>query len=346
MKRILFVILGLAMLCACNDQVCKISGTMTNPVDTLQLVDHSGAVLDVAPVKDGAFVLKCAINPDHAVSIVWDEFSDPITLIPDSKKIKVAVTDDTVVVTCSLLSQQMQELQQWVMKTFSDYTEKYMSLEEGEEHTDGEEAYQEMTQQIASRCREVYGQHPSDPVGLQAMGLLMSFIEPKEFMELYEQADELIKKDADISGYYEHLKSLPESGVITLLDNGEILKEEGAFEDFVGTGHYTLVDFWASWCGPCRRETPNVVAVFNKYRDKGLTVIGIPVNDEEEAMVKALKDLDIHYPQVIDASQAIADRFHVSGIPYILLFDPEGNIVAEDLREAEIEEAIKKALKK
>ena len=345
MKRILFALLGLAMLCACNDQVCKISGTMTSPMDTVQLVDHSGEVLDVAPIKDGAFVLKCAINPDHAVSIVWDEFSDPITLIPDSKKITVAVTDDTVVVTGSLLSQQMQELQRYVMKTFTDYAEQYMTLPEDAEHVDGEKAYQEMTQRIASRCREAYEQHPSDPIGVQAMGLLMNFIEPAEFMALYEKASECIKQDADISGYYEHLKLLPQSGVITLREDGELVKEEGAFEDFVGTGHYTLVDFWASWCGPCRKETPNVVAVFNKYRDKGLTVIGIPVNDEEEAMIKALKDLDIHYPQVIDASQAIADRFHVSGIPYILLFDPEGNIVADDLREAEIEEAIKKVLK-
>ena len=345
MKRILFALLGLAMLCACNDQVCKISGTMTSPMDTVQLVDHSGEVLDVAPIKDGAFVLKCAINPDHAVSIVWDEFSDPITLIPDSKKITVAVTDDTVVVTGSLLSQQMQELQRYVMKTFTDYAEQYMTLPEDAEHVDGEKAYQEMTQRIASRCREAYEQHPSDPIGVQAMGLLMNFIEPVEFMALYEKASECIKQDADISGYYEHLKLLPQSGVITLREDGELVKEEGAFEDFVGTGHYTLVDFWASWCGPCRKETPNVVAVFNKYRDKGLTVIGIPVNDEEEAMIKALKDLDIHYPQVIDASQAIADRFHVLGIPYILLFDPEGNIVADDLREAEIEEAIKKVLK-
>lgn len=346
MKRILFALLGLAMFCACNNQVCTISGTTTNPLDSISLLDHSGEVLAVAPVKDGAFTLQCAINPNTCVELFRDEFYDPITLVPDTKKIKVAITDEATVVTGSPLSQQMQELQQWVMKTFSDYTEKYMSLEEGEEHADGEEAYQEMTQQIASRCREAYEQHPSDPVGLQAMGLLMSFIEPKEFMELYEQADELIKEDADISGYYEHLKSLPESGVITLLDNGEIVKEEGAFEDFVGAGHYTLVDFWASWCGPCRRETPNVVAVFNKYRDKGLVVIGIPVNDEEEAMVKALKDLDIHYPQVIDPSQTLANQFHVMGIPYILLFDPDGNIVAKDLREAEIEEAIKNALKK
>ena len=114
--------------------------------------------------------------------------------------------------------------------------------------------------------------------------------------------------------------------------------------DILDGGQYVLVDFWASWCGPCRKETPNVVAVFEKYRDKGLIVIGVPVNDKQDAMVQALKDLGIHYPQVIDPSQALADRFHVSGIPYILLFDPDGNIVADDLREAQIEEAVKKVL--
>ena len=85
-----------------------------------------------------------------------------------------------------------------------------------------------------------------------------------------------------------------------------------------------------------------MVAVFEKYRDKGLIVIGVPVNDKVDATKKAMQDLGIHYPQVLDPSQRLAEQFQVKGIPYVVLFDPEGNVVAEGLRGDKIEEELSK----
>lgn len=345
MKRILFTLMTLALLCACNDNVCKINGTLTDPVDSVRLVDMKGAVLDAAALNNGAFTLQCEINPQTGVSIIRGEEYEPIPLIPDTKKITVSMADGAPVVTGSPMSQELHEFAQWAMTTYIEHAQKSMELMNAGDSDGAEKVNEELKQQMASHCREVYMKHKTDPIGLQAMNFLIGFVEPAEFIELYDQAEGIVKEDEAIGGYYEHLKSLPKSGVITLLENGEVTKEDGAFEDFVGAGKYTLVDFWASWCGPCRRETPNVVAVYNKYRDKGLVVIGIPVNDKEDAMIQAMKDLNIHYPQLIDPSMALADKFHVEGIPYIILFDPQGNIVATDLREAQIEAAIKKEMK-
>lgn len=345
MKKIFLTLMTLAVLCACNDNVCKINGTLTDPVDTVRLVNMDGALLDVAAVNNGAFALKCDINPNTGVSILRGEEYDPIALIPDSKKITVSMADGLPVITGSPLSQDLQALSQWAMTTFFEHTEKAMALLEAGDTLGTQAVQEEMHQVMATHCREVYMQHQSDPVGLQAMLLLMNFIDKDEFLELYEKANQEIKDNAEIGGYYEYLKSTPEDTVITLLDNGEIIQEPGTFEDFVGAGKYTLVDFWASWCGPCRKETPNVVAVYEKYRDKGLVVIGIPVNDKQDAMIQAMQDLNIHYPQLLDPSMALAEKFQVAGIPYIILFDPQGNIVASDLREAQIEAAIKKAMK-
>ena len=327
MKKLLFALFTLTMFYACNnEQVCKINGTITNPVDSVRLVHMTNGVLDVAAVKNGTFTLQCPIDPEFTVSILRGEDYDPINLIPDTKKITVTVTDGMPAVSGSPLSEELQALQQWCMNTFFAAPNA------------------ETMKQIAEHCKEVYLQHKDDAIAPQAMSFLIDQIDKDDFIALYEQGGKAVKADASIGGYYEHLKSLPEEKVIMLLENNEILEEQGAFEDYVGLGQYTLVDFWASWCGPCRAETPNVVAVLEKYCDKGLVVIGVPVNDKVDATKKALVDLGIHYPQVLDPSLKLVDRFNFTGIPHIILFDPEGNIVAEGLREAQIENAVKQVL--
>lgn len=357
MKRILFALMVLAALCACNDNVCTISGTLTDPLDSVRLVDMSGAVLDVATVKDGVFTLKCEIDPEVGVSIIrgalptedsyYSEgytYYDPIPLIPDVKKITVDIADGKSKISGSPLSQEIQDFQQWAMNTYLNDIETISALEEAGDSIGKMKTSEELANKMATHCREVYQAHKVDAIGVQALNFLIEFADKDEFIALYEQGGKAVKADAQLGGYYEHLKSLHEEAVITLLESGEVVKEQGTFEDYVGAGNYTLVDFWASWCGPCKAESPNVIAVFEKYRDKGLVVIGVPVNDKQEATKMALKNLGIHYPQVLDPSQALAERFNIVGIPYIILFAPDGSIVAEGLRGALIEEAVGKVL--
>ena len=358
MKRILFALVALAMLCACNENVCTISGTLTDPVDSVRLVSISGDVLDVATVNNGSFTLKCAIDPETGVSIIrgampseeqyYSEDAvqyDPISLIPDAKRIKVTIVDGQTEIKGSPLSQEIHDFQQWALDTYLSDVETISALEQARDSIEIMKTSEELANKMATRCREVYQAHKNDAIGAQALGLLIEFADEDEFIALYEQGGEAVKDDVSLGGYYEHLKSLPEQAVITLLESGEVVKEKGAFEDYVGVGNYTIVDFWASWCGPCKAEAPNVIAVYEKYRDKGLVVIGVPVNDKQEATEKAMRDLGIHYPQVLDPSQALAERFNITGIPHIILFAPDGSVVAAGLRGAQIEEAVGKVLK-
>ena len=218
------------MLCACNNNVCKISGTLTEPVDTVRLMDMAGALLDVAAVKDGAFVLQCERNPETGVGIVLGEDYDPIALIPDTKKITVSMSEGIPVVTGSPLSQELQELQRWAMTTYSENIEQIVALMEDGDTIGAEAVGAEMNELMATHCREVYKEHQTDALGLQAMGLLMNFIDEEEFINLYEQSSKIIQEDAEIGGFYEYLKSMPKNQVITLLDNGEIDIEDGVFE--------------------------------------------------------------------------------------------------------------------
>jgi len=120
--------------------------------------------------------------------------------------------------------------------------------------------------------------------------------------------------------------------LIQLQADGTISEATGCLDDFVGKGQYVLVDFWASWCGPCREETPYVVKAYNDFKDKGLVVIGIAVRDKTDATKKAMANMGIYYPQLLDPSIALAGEFGVSAIPHLFLFGPDGKVVQQGMR--------------
>lgn len=103
--------------------------------------------------------------------------------------------------------------------------------------------------------------------------------------------------------------------------------------DYVGKGNYVLVDFWASWCGPCRQSMPALKELSDKYKNKGLVIVGVDVWDKKEAFDKAIADLKITWPQIclFNHSDAITTSYGISSIPTLILFGPEGKIVARDI---------------
>jgi thiol-disulfide isomerase/thioredoxin len=108
-------------------------------------------------------------------------------------------------------------------------------------------------------------------------------------------------------------------------------------------GKVVLIDFWATWCGPCRKETPNLLSVYKEFRDKGFEIIGISLDKNLDTLKNYLEDHQIQWPQYYDGKgwdNAISRRFGVNGIPSTVLIDREGVVRYLDVRGTELEMAV------
>ena len=144
----------------------------------------------------------------------------------------------------------------------------------------------------------------------------------------------MVKKDTPAND-----KPSPKNGKPTvgnLAPDFTMMDTEGkSFSLFSLKGKYVLVDFWASWCGPCRGENPNVVANYNKYKTKNFTILGVSLDEDKTKWIDAIKKDNLTWKHVSDLkgwNNATVAMYGYDGIPYNVLIDPSGKIIATELR--------------
>ena len=140
------------------------------------------------------------------------------------------------------------------------------------------------------------------------------------------------KKDEEEQRRHMQLEKFIDIELITLEGERKWLSE------YVGHSKFLFIDFWASWCGPCRNEMPNVKAAYEKYAFKGFEVISISIDKKQKPWRSAIEELGMNWTQVLNVDAA--DVYGIYAIPKTFLVDPEGIVVAKDLRSKKLEKTL------
>lgn len=114
--------------------------------------------------------------------------------------------------------------------------------------------------------------------------------------------------------------------------------------NIIAKNRITIIDFWASWCGPCRAEMPNMVKIYQDCHEQGLEILGVSLDNNAEDWLAAIDGLGIVWPAVIDADGSVAQLYGIEYIPYTFVVDAKGTVLAENLRGEELAAFVKNAL--
>ena len=191
--------------------------------------------------------------------------------------------------------------------------------------------------------------HKDDAVAIPLLLMLDdSMLEPDTLLMLISQLSENTQHHphvVKVKGKAEAFLTRPKEGDMFKDFAVEYNGKTAHLSDYVGRGKYVLVDFWASWCGPCRQEIPNLIAIYEKYKAKEFLVLGIAAQDNPEASLKAIDEMQIPYPQILNTQKIATDLYGIKGIPETILFAPDGTILARGLRGEEIEKKLAEIFK-
>ena len=367
MKKFTYLLAAAALFAACNsgNKGYIVTGTVEGAADGdtvfLQTVQGRQLVkLDSAVIANGTFTFEgtqdTATNRYITYSNVENESNMMMDFFLENGKINIQLTsgkNDSATGTASndayqVIRTQLAGLNEQMMAIYNSMSDTTLTDKQREAKSKEMETLQE---KMIETTKAGINKNITNPVGIHLLKQNYYYLEVPDLDPLLPQIPAAYENDEVILKIKGNVEKMKATAVGQKFTDFEMLTPEGKavkLSDYAGKGKVVLVDFWASWCGPCRREMPNLVEAYAKYKNKNFEIVGVSLDQSGEAWKEAIGKLNITWPQMSDLKYwncEGAKLYAISSIPHIVLIDGEGTIIARGLHGDELQQKLAEIIK-
>ena len=360
MKKLFYSLVVLMLAAACGQDTVTVKGTIaegeTFPEDQLVYLVDGKTVLDSAAVVNGQFELKAPANPEKRYGIVANyrdraprdrNWSYGVIAEKGTSQVTFAPKASDCAVTGSKINQAVAEFDDQINAITKEYREKAAAIDDDDEEA-GEALYEETMGKIKEASLAAIEKNPDNYIARYALQNVIYDLSLEELDGILAKCGKFVSEDEAISRIRNCKVAEQETAEGKPFVDFAGKTPEGAdikLSDIVGKGRWVLTDFWASWCGPCMREIPNIKKTHKELSGDKFTVLGVAVWDgDNSASVKKMAEMEMTWPQIfVGEDKNPTDMYGITGIPTMILFAPDGTIYkrGEGLRGEKMMETVR-----